>query len=30
MSLKTPGILPYIEPEFFRKGAGVWGGKPTW
>lgn len=23
-------ILPYVEPEFFRKGAGTWGGKPTW
>jgi hypothetical protein len=23
--------LPYMEPEFFRKGAGVWGkGKPSW
>ncbi len=21
--------LPYIEPEFFREGAGVWGGSPT-
>lgn len=21
--------LPYIEPEFFRKGAGQWGGKPN-
>lgn len=20
--------LPYVEPEFFRKGAGTWGGKP--
>ena len=20
----------YIEPEFFREGAGTWGGKPTW
>jgi hypothetical protein len=30
-SLKTDGIgLPYVEPEFFRKGAGTWGGKPTW
>lgn len=24
------GNLPYVEPEFFRVGAGVWGGKPTW
>ena len=23
-------VLPYVEPEEFRKGAGVWGGKPTW
>jgi predicted phosphoadenosine phosphosulfate sulfurtransferase len=22
--------LPYMEPEFFRAGAGTWGGKPTW
>ena len=22
--------LPYIEPEFFRQGAGEWGGKPSW
>jgi len=22
--------LPPIEPEFFRAGAGFWGGKPTW
>jgi predicted phosphoadenosine phosphosulfate sulfurtransferase len=29
-SLKTDGLLPNIEPEFFRKGAGTWGGKPTW
>ena len=29
-SLKTDSILPNIEPEFFRKGAGTWGGKPTW
>jgi predicted phosphoadenosine phosphosulfate sulfurtransferase len=21
--------LPYVEPEFFREGAGTWGGKPT-
>lgn len=24
------GFLPYIEPEVFRKGAGTWGGKPSW
>lgn len=29
-SLKTSNANPYIEPEFFRKGAGTWGGKPTW
>ena len=23
-------VLPYMEPEFFRQGAGYWGGKPTW
>jgi predicted phosphoadenosine phosphosulfate sulfurtransferase len=23
-------ILPYVEPEFFREGAGTWGGKPQW
>ena len=23
-------FLKAIEPEFFRKGAGFWGGKPTW
>lgn len=22
-------VLPYVEPEFFRKGAGTWGGKPS-
>jgi predicted phosphoadenosine phosphosulfate sulfurtransferase len=22
-------FLPYVEPEFFRAGAGTWGGKPT-
>lgn len=22
--------LPYVEPEFFREGAGTWGGSPTW
>lgn len=27
-SLKV-GILPYVEPEFFRKGAGYWGGNPA-
>jgi len=29
-SLKTDGMLPNMEPEFFRKGSGYWGGKPTW
>lgn len=28
-SLKQ-SYLPYVEPEFFRAGAGTWGGKPTW
>ena len=28
-SLKV-GFLKNMEPEFFRKGAGFWGGKPTW
>ena len=23
------GSLPYIEPEYFRKGSGTWGGKPA-
>ncbi len=23
-------VLKVVEPEFFREGAGVWGGKPTW
>lgn len=23
-------LLDYIEPEFFRPGAGTWGGKPSW
>lgn len=22
--------MPFVEPEYFRKGAGKWGGKPTW
>ena len=29
-SLKTQNFLDYVEPEFFRPGAGTWGGKPTW
>tara|TARA_Y100000034_G_scaffold136186_1_gene211354 strand:+ start:416 stop:1558 length:1143 start_codon:yes stop_codon:yes gene_type:complete len=28
ISLKA-GFLPFIEPEFFRPGAGTWGGKPA-
>lgn len=28
-SMKTH-TLPYIEPEFFREGAGTWGGRPSW
>ncbi len=27
-SMKGP-MLPYVEPEFFRTGAGVWGGAPS-
>jgi predicted phosphoadenosine phosphosulfate sulfurtransferase len=27
-SLKATS-LPFVEPEFFREGAGTWGGKPT-
>ena len=29
-SMKFGGLIPYVEPEFFREGAGRWGGKPTW
>ena len=29
-ALKMFPMLPYMEPEFFREGAGKWGGKPTW
>ncbi len=29
-SVKSSGQLPYVEPEFFRKGAGSWDGKPSW
>jgi predicted phosphoadenosine phosphosulfate sulfurtransferase len=29
-ALKMYPMLPYVEPEFFRAGAGKWGGKPTW
>ena len=29
--MKTDSMgLPCMEPEFFRPGAGTWGGKPTW
>ena len=28
ISLKA-GFLPFLEPEFFREGAGYWGGKPA-
>jgi hypothetical protein len=28
-AIKTPGILKPIEPEYFRPGAGTWGGSPT-
>lgn len=27
-SMRAP-FLPYVEPEFFREGAGTWGGKPS-
>lgn len=27
--MKTGALLPLIEPEFFREGAGTWGGTPT-
>jgi predicted phosphoadenosine phosphosulfate sulfurtransferase len=30
MKCTTAGGLKYMEPEFFRKGAGTWGDKPTW
>jgi hypothetical protein len=23
-------LIPYMEPEHFRAGAGTWGGKPSW
>jgi predicted phosphoadenosine phosphosulfate sulfurtransferase len=26
----SSGAFPYMEPEFFREGAGTWGGTPTW
>jgi len=26
---KTSFCMPYVEPEFFRPGAGTWGGKPV-
>lgn len=29
LGLKTSG-LGHLEPEFFREGAGVWGGSPAW
>ncbi len=29
-SLKMQSFMKEIEPEFFREGAGKWGGKPTW
>lgn len=28
--LKVGKLVPYVEPDFFRKGAGVWGGSPTY
>ncbi|GAG36821.1 unnamed protein product, partial [marine sediment metagenome] len=32
LSLHVTGAihLPYMEPEFFRAGAGTWGGTPSW
>ena len=27
---RASSILPYMEPEFFRQGAGTWEGSPTW
>ena len=27
---KEDWCRPYLEPEFFRKGSGYWGGKPNW
>ena len=29
-SMKVGKIVPYMEPEFFRKGSGTWGGSPTY
>lgn len=29
-AMRTAGICVPIEPDFFRPGAGQWGGKPTW
>jgi hypothetical protein len=28
-AMKTHKCLKPIEPEYFRKGAGYWGGKPS-
>lgn len=28
-SVKCSGMLPYVEPERFREGAGLWNGKPS-
>jgi len=27
---KSAGIIKYVEPEFFRQGAGTWNGAPAW
>jgi len=29
LKAKRFGILGYVEPDFFRKGSGTWGGNPT-
>lgn len=29
-AIRFNGVLPYVEPEFFRKGAGTWEGTPAW
>lgn len=30
LRVKKMPVLTYMEPNFFREGAGVWGGRPTW
>jgi len=29
-SMKVGKLVPFVEPEFFRKGSGTWGGSPTY